>query len=779
MNILKRIFNFLGGIYMAISLIIVAASSVIIGTFLEAQTESHLYAAQWTYHHPLFAFVLWLFFINILFSALRRWPFKIRHIPFLITHLGLLMIIGGTIIKNWYGVQGNMIILEGSASQQLIVPHTYALHLEKKTPNQILSYDYDFTIDHLPIPEDPALPGLKWKIIHYSPHVSEKIETWIKGKWAFIMGLPAIPVQEWKKGEPLSIKAEASLQEGSPLWDLIALRTDQVEEAIQQAYLQGLNLKIGFKNGIEKEVIPLKEALEQPLTIQEKNIHLSLHLPYSFMQGFENPYLNLTLNSPFSGLHEVIQIALQGKKALYSFVKYPSWKKSPDLLVDLERKPLILLLEDLQGNGLFCAFDPHGRVYTQSFEQADLHTIVVYDQGFSGYAAQAQLPFSTFPFGREEKEQADFHHLLLQFQNALASAPFLIPPLQLFKKACDQAKVEVASTFLEFLFIWHQSASLLLSEQALLSPSLKNVLQQVDWTTVPTQDKQACSWITRLIQHLELPLNEGKDLLAILERNKWPFISLLRNESAEGDFDVLSVLSQQIFSVIHQLPVLKESDSSFFDQASLLSAYFLAYGIQYPTLLEPLLKEEENPISLILETPITLKHRVETPLQKLENNRPRIGIEISLEKQKQVISLAYDPVGTGLKWPVLNGNYTLRFQPQIIQIPHRIRLRQARQINYANSNQPFSYESDILIDGENLEPIEKTLSMNHVYETWDGYRFYLSGMSTLDSGIKQVQLVVNHDPAKYYLTYPGALIVSLGIILLFWMRPYRKKKSSR
>ena len=33
-----------------------------------------------------------------------------------------------------------------------------------------------------------------------------------------------------------------------------------------------------------------------------------------------------------------------------------------------------------------------------------------------------------------------------------------------------------------------------------------------------------------------------------------------------------------------------------------------------------------------------------------------------------------------------------------------------------------------------------------------------------------LQIVVNYDPAKYWLTYPGAIILSLGILLLFWQK---------
>ena len=64
--------------------------------------------------------------------------------------------------------------------------------------------------------------------------------------------------------------------------------------------------------------------------------------------------------------------------------------------------------------------------------------------------------------------------------------------------------------------------------------------------------------------------------------------------------------------------------------------------------------------------------------------------------------------------------------------------------------------------------------MNRVHETWEGYRFYLSSISPQEEGfLKKIQLVVNHDPGKYWLTYPGAIILTLGIILLFWLNPYK------
>ena len=93
--------------------------------------------------------------------------------------------------------------------------------------------------------------------------------------------------------------------------------------------------------------------------------------------------------------------------------------------------------------------------------------------------------------------------------------------------------------------------------------------------------------------------------------------------------------------------------------------------------------------------------------------------------------------------------------------------------------QSYSYEADLIITNRKTnQEIEKTISMNHVYETSDGYRFYLSQISSSHPDeSKFVHIIVNRDPAKYILTLPGALILTLGIILLFVYLSKRGKSS--
>jgi hypothetical protein len=116
-------------------------------------------------------------------------------------------------------------------------------------------------------------------------------------------------------------------------------------------------------------------------------------------------------------------------------------------------------------------------------------------------------------------------------------------------------------------------------------------------------------------------------------------------------------------------------------------------------------------------------------------------------------------------WPVFD-QYLLSFQPHVLNIPHRIRLHQAQKICHPGSSDAASYEATVSID-----QVPCTLKMNHVYETSDHFRFYLSSMSTPPNDAKQITLVVNYDPVRNTLTYPGALLVVIGAVFLF----FRKK----
>lgn len=799
---LTSAFHFLGGVRFAIALIAMAAFLVIIGTILESRQGSHLIAAYWIYEHPFFFFLLALFFINILFAALRRWPFKRRHIPFLITHLGLLMIISGTMIKNRHGLQGQLTVWEGSGNQHLLIPRTYALLIEnnREDPLKGMIALNSFRSDiYYPF----QFPQLKCKVIGYAPHVKHKLETWIKGSQAHLAGFPPIQVHEWSSLNPFpeANSYQFSLAAYFPAWSILALRTSHIAEALPQAYLQDLTLVLKNKEDPDELItIPLKEVLKNPLSFGSGILQISLDLPLQLSE--EKPFLpslNFSWVSQKHSQRQTFTVALQGQDALLVKPDPSSWFE-PFFNVDLIRpQPLLCLMEDEQGNGWFFSCDTYGRVDGQKFGSSQMEKIMAYDRGFGGYGAQIAVPIASFPAGREDKERGEVYELKSQMKQALSRKAFLTPPLQMFEQACQAAQVDFADQFIQFLMDWKGQPHLLYHSSNPLPGSLLEVCKHLNWQALPEDDKLAIHWTYRLLNQLEDSWMQGQHPLKVLEQHHWPWVEQLRpREQPSLDSSPVNLLAAQIASIIHDLPRIDFPPFlTMSEQAGYLSAYFRIYGIDSRTFfpyrgdskenldfLENYWKNESDKSAFNLkqtfffETPLTQQLFPDSIPLKPEDQVPGIVLEVQQGQHKQTLALAYDASGVNLKWPILNGNYTVRFQPKLIELPYRIRLRQARQIHYPQSQQVYSYESDILISEEGKEPIEHTLSMNRVYETWDGYRFYLAGIgNAFDSSLKHIQLAVNLDPAKYFLTYPGAFLVFLGIILLFWVIRQRTNKS--
>lgn len=616
--------KFLGSIIFAIILIAAAALFTIVGTLVEYKTGSHQTAALLAYSHPLFKILIWGFFVNILVSALLRWPFQKKHVPFLITHLGLLMLIGGVVVKGHWGLQGTIVVAQDSKTHEMLLDDTYAILLEKRDPsNKLITTSY--LIDQL-----PANPEFTVESIH--PNSKTTLESWIKGDSLYLTGRPRFAVHDWKDlktSTPVSGSCLISADQG--FWKVVACRVSDITEAAKSLYLQDLKVTVS-KSDKPVYAGPLSDSMR-------------LNFSFSPFAGFLEPYLEAKVQQ------EQIFIPLHGPYSLLNFD--PNGQIVENFTIDLQREPVLAFLQDDTGDTYLFAFDAYGRVFGQIFSQSNLNSYVAYDDGFGGYALQAYIPNQP---SRKQLEQA------------------------LYEK--------IPNTQLRGLH-W----ILLLSDRMKAGMSLKGAFKQ-----------------------------DG-DL---------------------SDEELFLVLAPRLLEWSEQLPEPQlESPPS---KTSLLSAYLFASNL-----------DGNNTEYNTLECPLTLYCEP----AKHKNNRPQLDLKI----QDLKISLPFDPEARGLKWPVLKGKYLVRFQPLSHQIPYAIQLLKAQKISYPNSQQPYSYEAELLItDSRTGAQVQPNLSMNKVYETSDHYRFYLASLN--DTGY--IQLIVNRDPGKYFLTYPGAVMLMTGIILLFW-----------
>lgn len=671
--------RFLGGVYLTIILILCAALFVIAGTILESVSDSHMYAAWWTYDHWLFKTFLWLLAVNIIVAALRRWPFKVKHIPFLTAHIGLVMILAGTLMKSYFGIQGSMLLTEGSGSSHLIIPHSGVLTLEDR-----IGKVFEFPVQNGKIP-----PNEFAEIVDTFPHHELSYAQWTYQDQVLV------------KDQPIRV-----------------LRTPHVEKAIQSAFSEGLKMK---------------QIHRETGEIIHGGLQTEIQLNFSKEGGFDAPKLLAALED-----NTLVTVPLSGPYSLLN-----QTENYTPVRIELERPETFLLIKDEEENHYLVYFDSHGRVECKIFPFNDVSTIIVYDRGFGGYAVQAD--FEKEPATPLQKEEKQLQVLKESLGTAFKQSVQLTPPIALLGTDSDQ--------FLQFLIDWDRTRSWTYPREVLLSldPSLW------DWDIIPPDQLKSAYWSMVLLQNLQQEKKLGDDYR---NRDPWRYL-IAANQPPEQS------LTQQMFAISETLPDNFDIEAlSAEDKVQIATILLRAYGLHLRTLLPEPPSEAET---FVLESSLVPQFQPRPPLTKLEDNRPLLMVKVA----DHIIPVGYDPYNSLLKWPILNGKYLVRYHPKWLPIPYHVRLREGRSIAYPDSQQTFSYECDLIVTGDQSE--EVSLSMNHVHQTWDGYRFYLSNVIEKEGhSAKKVQLVINYDPARYYLTYPGGGVVALGIILLFWMRPYRK-----
>ncbi len=730
-----KVCRFFGSVYFAILLIGSAALYVIIGTLLESKYDSHLYASQYIYSHWSFNLLLCFFFVNILFSTLQRYPFKRSHLPFIITHIGLLMVISGAFIKNIWGLQGFMVIEEGAASQKVLQPYTYALQVLEYASQEAKEYSL------AQLQRGVDLQAAKLRLAAYHPHAPSSLAGWLTGRTLMIAGLPPIEIaSSLRSASPLVLPFHPYASRALEIYAANVLEIDAAAEAqyIKTVIVEGID-----EEGRQCFYKPLHECLAN----QDPDLEFQLE--------FAESKLQLTNHAA----QDSSTILLSGPEALLNTNNLRHLGKPPLTLV-LKNTPTLLFLRDAEGKEQLYYFSEHGEISKAALAAEQ---IASYRNGFLGYTLPVSFYAYPLPNDLSRREEAARHFLKTLLEIASTNREQLAPPLQLLQTACQSCGENFADVCIEFLDRWNQDGGWLYTASP--SSKMQKVMKELNWPSIPKEIVQACCMASHIFEKLQDP-------------------QLLRNA------DILQALTLEIFSRPHAVSASKDNNHT------LLSAWMRLHGIhlqQFPLnaateqeLYERLAaaQNEMHPSSfafpITLEKPLELVFEDSFPNSKLENNRPSILVAVKQNEGLELHRLPYEPLAKGFKWAILNGSHAMRFVPASITLPYRVRLRTARQLNYPGTNQAYSYESDLLVtDTRTGKQIEKTISMNNVLETWEGYRFYLSNITPADeSEVKTIQLTVNYDPAKYYLTYPGAIILTIGTILVFWFRGRKSIKNN-
>ena len=117
---LRRLIGGLASLMLAVTLIVVLAGVLAAATIIETYLGAA--AARWyVYESPWFFVLLALLAVNIAGAAVVRFPWQRHQTGFVVTHVGLLILLLGAAISAGRGEQGRVTLNEGESADEMII----------------------------------------------------------------------------------------------------------------------------------------------------------------------------------------------------------------------------------------------------------------------------------------------------------------------------------------------------------------------------------------------------------------------------------------------------------------------------------------------------------------------------------------------------------------------------------------------------------------------------------------------------------------------------------
>ena len=171
------VFKFFASVKLAVVLLAVLIIGAISGTIYESSFDAKV-ARAYVYGAPWFNIWLILLGTNLAVSALSRWPWRKHHVAFLVTHLGIITLLTGSLIGRIWGTEGTITLFKGEppTNRLLVDQHQLRVH---DIDGIVKGFPAEF-LHHPPTPERPRDLGLlasgaRLSIIDYAPAIEGKL----------------------------------------------------------------------------------------------------------------------------------------------------------------------------------------------------------------------------------------------------------------------------------------------------------------------------------------------------------------------------------------------------------------------------------------------------------------------------------------------------------------------------------------------------------------------------------------------------------------------------
>lgn len=173
----NSLFKFFASIKLAVVLLAVLIVASIAGTIYESSFDAKV-ARAYVYGAPWFNIWLLILAANLTASALSRWPWKKHHVAFLVTHLGIITLLFGSLIGRIWGTEGTITLFKGDPPSNRLLVDQHQLRV-RDTDGIVKGYAAEF-INHPPSAQKPwdlgpLASGARLSIVEYAPLVEGKL----------------------------------------------------------------------------------------------------------------------------------------------------------------------------------------------------------------------------------------------------------------------------------------------------------------------------------------------------------------------------------------------------------------------------------------------------------------------------------------------------------------------------------------------------------------------------------------------------------------------------
>ncbi len=208
MKILNQLWKTLISLKFAVMVMVALTVSLIAATLIESSYDTRT-AQYYVYRSWWFFAILALFGALILAVAISRYPWKKKHIPFLMAHAGILMILGGSWLTYVNGIDGSVRLAEGDVNS--------AVELDQ----QVLVFKKGESVNSVSFPWMPQSVADRFKGKEY-PEYGVRVDRFVSDsipKFQFVDASQANGKNSEKSGAAIQIKILGAPMGGAPeLW---------------------------------------------------------------------------------------------------------------------------------------------------------------------------------------------------------------------------------------------------------------------------------------------------------------------------------------------------------------------------------------------------------------------------------------------------------------------------------------------------------------------------------------------------------------------------------